>query len=130
MCKKINSRLASKFSKQKLPSVKTVHFLLVFDFHSGAVCMIIIFDKSPEVSSCWRATPGRQGFPSGFGKKTGLFYILDMFISGTLKHISGANIKSSVWQEGMLTSNRSHMIYVRYNLFDAMENCSKGIKRL
>ena len=37
MCKKINSRLASKFSKQKLPSVKTVHFLLVFDFHLGAV---------------------------------------------------------------------------------------------
>ena len=65
----------------------------------------------------------------GLVKKRGLFYILDMFISGTLKHISGANIKSSVWQERMLTSNRSHMIYVRYNLFVAMENCSKDFRK-
>ena len=35
--KKVRVVLLSKFSKQKLPSVKTVHFLLVFDFHSGAV---------------------------------------------------------------------------------------------
>ena len=38
MCqKKVRVVLLSKFSKQKLPSVKTVHFLLVFDFHLGAV---------------------------------------------------------------------------------------------